>query len=288
MSLKFFILLFLISMGVHANSDGPSQLNLGFIPGGESSQLKLEAQILAEKLQNQLNIPVNVYISKDYNGLKDSLKAKKIDLAFFTAQTFVEAEAEVPLKVILKKTWKTPYYFSSLVTLKSSNISTLKGLNQKKIAFVDEQSTSGYLYPMVELQKKLVSLKNINFIFSGNHEASVKLLDQKKVDAIAVFADDEKAQSGAWTKFGKLKPKQYKVIWTSQPIPNDPIVIDQKFYDNFPKFSHELMFTLIEIQNEKLLGKKSEILGIGELVPATSKQYDPVREMKAILKKQSL
>ncbi|MNL77459.1 hypothetical protein D3C87_2036460 [compost metagenome] len=40
------------------------------------------------------------------------------------------------------------------------------------------------------------------------------------------------------------------------------------------------MFSLIELsQSEKDRSKYSEILGSHDLMPATSKQYDPVREM---------
>ncbi|MNT99402.1 hypothetical protein D3C72_2422380 [compost metagenome] len=70
------------------------------------------------------------------------------------------------------------------------------------------------------------------------------------------------------------------MIWVSAPIPNDPFCVRQDFYDKYPKVTHSLMFSLIETsQAGKDRTQYSEILGSHDLMPATSKQYDPVREM---------
>ena len=190
------------------------------------------------------------------------------------------AEKEAPLKVLLKKTWSNgPFYYSAIIARKNSKIKRLADLKNKNIAFVDEKSTSGYLYPQVHLRKNRILKENFNLVtFSGNHAASIELLESNKVDAVAVFADDEKSKNGAWTRFAKSKKFEVRVLWTSEPIPNDPIVVRQEFYDENPKLTHEIMYNLIEIQNvhNNFL---SEILGTSELMPATSRQYDPVREM---------
>ena len=126
-----------------------------------------------------------------------------------------------------------------------------------------------------------------NVVFSGNHAASIALLESGKADAVAVFSDDEKAKRGAWNRFAKSKKFKVNVLWVSEPIPNDPIVVRQEFYDQNPKLTHEVMYNLIEIQNESNSVLR-EILGSSELMFATSRQYDPVREMvktfQAVLK----
>ncbi|MBC7741174.1 MAG: PhnD/SsuA/transferrin family substrate-binding protein, partial [Bdellovibrionaceae bacterium] len=162
-----------------------------------------------------------------------------------------------------------------------SKIKKINDLKQKRILFVDEKSTSGYLYPEVYLRKiKLPQSSFKSVEFSGNHAGSVEALENKKADVIAVFADDEKGTQGAWTRFGKIKSVKYKVLWVSEPIPNDPFVVRQAFYDRNPKLTHEIMYHMIEIQNESTpQSLLHEILGHGELMPATQKQYDPVREM---------
>jgi len=279
-----FVFIFFFQLLVLAEALPPS-LTIGLTAGGNPEALKKESAFFAETVQRMMNIPIKIYISKDYDSLADAVKSKKVDYAFLTASTYISAETSASLKVLLKKTWTNPYYFSALVVLKDSRMSQIKDFKNKKIAFVDPKSTSGYLYPKVFLQQN--KLKDSDFkeiVFSGSHAASIKLLEDKKVDVVAVFSDDEHSKIGAWTRFGQLSKNKFKVIWTSQPIPNDPFVVRTEFYEQFPKVSHDLMYNLIEMQSDPTIRKKvTEIMGTGDLMPATSKQYDPVREMHRVL-----
>jgi phosphonate transport system substrate-binding protein len=264
----------------------PKSITIGLIPGGNPEAIRSQSVILAEKIQKYLNLPVHIFISKNYAGLVEAVKNKKVDYAFLSALTYVQAEREVELKVLLKKTWSGPYYYSALVTLKNSSIKNAAHFKNKKIAFVDTASASGYLYPQVYLQKNKITDESFKkVVISGSHAASVEKLEDGEVDLIAVFADDEIGKKGAWTRFSKNKKVEFKTIWVSEPIPNDPIVVRTDFYNQYPKFTHQLMSDLIDIQSEELQKKTiSEIMGQGELMPATAKQYDPVREMNKTLK----
>ncbi len=257
----------------------PSEITIGVIPGGNPEILREQGLALAKELQAKINIPVNIYVSKNYAGLVDAMKTKKVDFAFFSSSTYVFAEKEAQAKVLLKKVWNHPYYYSTLIVPAKSKIKKLEDLKGKTIAFVDEQSSSGYLYPKAALRKKGLNDKSFKeVIFSGNHNASIQLLEAKKVDAAAVFSDDEKGKEGAWVKFGAKQ--KYRTIWMSAPIPNDPFCVRQDFYDEYPKITHTLMFAMIDILDQATdKNIYSEILGTQTLMPATSKQYDPVKEM---------
>lgn len=259
----------------------PPSITIGVIPGGNPENLREQGLALAKELQAKLNIPVNIYVSKNYVGLIEAMKTKKVDFAFFSSSTYVFAEQQAQAKVLLKKVWHEPYYYSMIVTPQRSGIKNLKSLKGKKVAFVDDKSSSGYLYPQVALRKEGLSDKDFKeVVFTGNHQASIQFLEAKKVDAAAVFSDDEKGLQGAWEKFGTDKKAKYRILWKSAPIPNDPFCVRQDFYDAYPKTTHTLMFALIDIlEQNRNKDTYSEILGSRDLMPATSKQYDPVREM---------
>ncbi|WP_374078164.1 phosphate/phosphite/phosphonate ABC transporter substrate-binding protein [Bdellovibrio bacteriovorus] len=265
----------------NGNESVPPTITIGVIPGGNPENLREQGLNLAKELQAKLNIPVNIYISKNYAGLVEAMKTKKVDFAFFSSLTYVFAEEQAQAKVLLKKVWHEPFYYSAIITPQRSGIKKLKDLKGKRIAFVDDKSSSGYLYPQVALRKLGLADKDFKeVVFTGNHQASIQFLEAKKVDAAAVFSDDEKGTQGAWVKFGMDKKAKYRILWMSAPIPNDPFCVRQDFYDTYPKTTHTLMFALIDILAESQ-GKNtySEILGSRDLMPATSKQYDPVREM---------
>lgn len=259
----------------------PPGITIGVIPGGNPENLREQGLAMAKELQAQLNIPVNIYVSKNYAGLVEAMKTKKVDFAFFSSLTYVFAEQQAQAKVLLKKVWQEPFYYSAIITPQNSGIRKLKDLKGKRIAFVDDKSSSGYLYPQVALKKLGFSDQDFKeVIFSGNHQASIQLLEAKKVDAAAVFSDDEKGAKGAWVQFASDKKNKFRVLWVSAPIPNDPFCVRQDFYDLYPKTTHTLMFAMIDLmENTKNKNAYSEILGSRDLMPATSKQYDPVREM---------
>jgi len=280
-----FILLILNVADVKAEEASPKAITVGVIPGGNPKELKIQGMKLVKELQEKINVPVNLYISKDYVGLLEAMKTKKIEFAFFNSMTYVFAENQAQAKVLLKKVWEGPFYYSALITPDDSGIKNLKEIKGHTIAFVDDKSSSGFLYPQVALRKAGLSEADLKAaVFSGNHQASVELLEADKVKVAAVFTDDEAGQRGAWIKFAKDKKKKYRILWVSSPIPNDPFCVRQDFYDSFPKTTHNLMFALMEIfEKEKNNGSLSEILGSGGLMLATTRQYDPVREMVKLL-----
>lgn len=284
--IQFLFFIFTLSLSGGPIFAATETISIGLQPSGDLEATKAQAFILAEKLQEKMNKPVQVYISKNYKGLIEAIKTKKVDFAFFSAMTFVESEKETGLKVLLKKTWEGPYYFAALVALKKSKLVNIKSLKNKRIVFVDQDSTSGFLYPQLFLKNSQVSQSDFkSVVFSGSHSRSIELLESGQADVAAVFADDEKGKTGAWTRFAKSKNSQFKTIWISSPIPNDPIVVRDEYYKANSKIADEVMYSLIELQHDSVTrAKVSEILGRGDLIPATSQQYDIVREMVKSLK----
>ncbi|MCC6277472.1 MAG: phosphate/phosphite/phosphonate ABC transporter substrate-binding protein [Oligoflexia bacterium] len=278
-----FALLLVFSHGpAVADGRSPSAVTVGFIPGENPEWLKKNAAQLAKVLQNKLHIPFKVYISKDYNGLTDAMASKKLDFAFFSARTFVDAEQRAGAKPLLKKVWDSPFYFSAIIVPKNSPIKKMRDLKGKVFGFVDDRSASGYLFPMVEFNKSglepKTAFKEVKFF--GNHDASVRGLLDGKADAVAVFADNVKGTTGAWTKFYPKESDKVRVIWVSNPIPNDPFCVRQDFYEQFPQFTHDVMFTLIDMKDEPAdKNILKTLFGVTSLELATSRQYDPVREL---------
>ena len=282
-----FIVTFLFAAVVAAipfkTQAAPSKITIGSIPSKDPEAMKAQLLEFGKLLQDKLHIPVQIYVSKDYVSLIEAMKTKKIDFAFFSASTFVFAEQNAKAKVLLKKVWDSPFYHSSIIVRADSGISSLKKLKGKKFAFVDEKSGSGYLYPLLYLkQQKIVPNEYFGeVVYSGNQAASVALLNDKKVDAIAVYSNDKDAKTGAWNApdVANLKLK-VKPLWISEPIPNDPFCVRQDFYDAHPRVAHDVMFGMMELlDNKEASAKFKDALGVSGLMLATSQQYEPLRQL---------
>lgn len=258
----------------------PKEITLGLTPGDDPVKLKKNGLELAKLLQKKLGVNVNLYISKDYQGIIDAMKNKKIDYAFFTAMSFVFAEKEANAKVLLKKVWDGPFYYSAILTKKNSKFASLKDLKGARFGFVDEKSTSGYLYPRLQFKKiGLDTQKDLKATFLGNHHDSSKALLEDKVDAVSVFADSADGLKSAIQVFYPDKADQVRVLWVSDPIPNDPFCVREDFYEQYPQLTHRMMFALLDLKEDKKGNLLKELLGVNEVMMATSRQYDPVREV---------
>lgn len=281
----FLLLIPIISFSASEGPKAPVGITIGFISGGNPETFDAQGRSLAQALQAKLKLPVNIYLAKTYEGLADAMEKGQIEFAFFSPSMFVQVEKKVPMKVLLKKVWKQPYYYSAIIVPNSSPIKKMTDLKKRKMAFVDKNSASGYLYPSVALKKNNVQEADFKeVVYSGNHEKSVQLLQDQQVDAAAVFSDDEKGLASAWSIFGGKSKMNYRIVWLSEPIPNDPFCVNQKFYEQQPKLVHEIMFALIDLVEDESTQKQfSDLIGSKGLVPATSKQYDVVREMQKTL-----
>ena len=101
----------------------PETISIGMLPGGSPLVIEKESFTMADKLQQRIGRPVQVYISKNYTAMIEALKNKKVDFAVLSSMTYVMAEKETELKVLLKKTWSnSPFYYSAIVTNKNSKI----------------------------------------------------------------------------------------------------------------------------------------------------------------------
>ena len=263
---------------------GVEEIRIGFIPGTKRDTLKNNSQEFSRQLGKRLGLKVSPYVAKDYADLVKKMKNKEIDFAFFSALTYVYAEKEVQAKVLLKKVWEQPHYYSTILTLKNKKIKQIKDLKGKKVAFVDENSASGYLLPKLYLKKKNINLTNFfsKIIYTGNHYESVKALLDGKVDAIATFSNDEAASDGAWTKYApKKRRSDFASLWVSRAIPSDPFCVREAFYVEHPRLTHDLMFNLIEWRDEgsEKKSKLKSLLSGASLALATKHQYQPLREL---------
>ena len=291
---RFHSLLFLttaaiavVGLGLPQAAAAPSSVTIGYVPGEGIADLKSRGEELGKLIEKRTGMKVNTYVGASYNDLIQKMNEKKVDFAFLSALTFVEVEEKTGLKVLLKKVWEQGFYYSVWLSKKSSSLRKPSDLKGKRIVFVDEKSASGYLYPQMSfLNSGLDIAKDFkSVVFSGGHDKSVELLKKDEADAIAVFANDKLAKNSAWSHAGG-RLQDVRVLWSSDAIPNDPFCVRNDFYERYPKATHDLMFGLIEMNEDPSLGPQlKRLLGVSSLMLATSQQYEPVREMFRALKK---
>lgn len=283
LAIWFFILQgFLACRGAH---DGARVLRVGFVPSENVQQVAQNAQPIVTILQEKLNLEVQPFVATDYTGVIEALRANKLDIAFLTPASYVLANREANVKVVLKSQRRgMPYYYAAIITRADSGIRGLEDLRNKTFAFGDPLSTSGHVFPRKMFKEKGIDpVKDFkNVIYSGGHDATVLAVLNRKVDAGATFANSREGREGAWMQYLKDPEEQKKIrpIAYSEPIPADNLVVNANLDAALAKKIEQVFLELsVDPEGRRML---RDLYKIDGFVAATDKDYETVREAFAV------
>ncbi|WP_374357180.1 phosphonate ABC transporter substrate-binding protein [Chitinimonas sp.] len=255
-----------------------AQLTIGLIPAEDSQAMIESSRPMLDGLQQQLGMPVKPFVASDYNGVIEALRAKKLDVAYLGPFSYVMATSVADVEAfsvaVTKKAGQSTYK-SVIITRKDSGINSLGELKGRNFAFVDPGSASGHLFPKSGLTQAGFAPDGLfgRVIFSGSHDASILAVANKKVDAAAV-ADRILAQAVAK---GVVKQDDFRIIWTSGPIPESPMVWRK---DLDPALKDKLSRALANLKDLPW-GDQGLLNGFH---PTNDAAYDIVRDTAKVLK----
>jgi len=200
-------------------------LTIGLIPAEDSQAMISSSRQVLDSLQQQLGMPVKPFVATDYNGIIEALRANKLDVAYLGPFSYVlatsVADVEAFAVAVTKKTG-TSSYKSVVIARKDSGINSLADLKGHTFAFVDPTSASGHLFPKAGMMQAGYNPDTYfsRVMFSGSHDASILAVANKKVDAAPVA---DRILASAISK-GQVRQDDLQVIWSSNPIPESPMV----------------------------------------------------------------
>jgi phosphonate transport system substrate-binding protein len=213
----------------------PKELTIGFVPSQNAERLEAKAKPLADLLEKELDIPVKVQVTTDYNGVVEAMGSKQLDLGFLPPTDYVLAHEKGYADVLLQalryavdpETGKNTdelvdYYLSGILVKNDSGINSIKDLKGKTIGWQAPTSSAGYVWPAVEMKKDGVDAqKDVTGIQLQGHDKGVQGVLSGDVDAAALFVD-------ARNIVEKEYPNVYKdthYLFTTDKIPNDTISV---------------------------------------------------------------
>ena len=235
--------------------------------------------LLAEYLTEETGIPVEVNIKKTYSEIIESLANDEVDFCYCGPLVYVEAHKKAGAIPLVKPTANgKPFYNSVIFVRKDSGISSLAGLEGKKFAFTDRDSTSGYLFPRAMLAEE--GITSLDFfsevIFTGGHDSSLEGVYQNYIDGAGIF-------DYAFIREPEADPKvkELKILKTSDPIPMGPITLSK---DISPEVSEKLLKVFLKIGDTEETKKLAEKIKVDGYVEAKDSDYDSVRKALDIIK----
>ncbi|WP_433064114.1 phosphate/phosphite/phosphonate ABC transporter substrate-binding protein [Dactylosporangium sp. CS-033363] len=181
----------------------PGTLVFGVVPDTASTQQNY--QPLQDYIAKITGLKVEYRESSDYAALIEAAVSGKVDIASFSGFTYVTAKNNgakiTPFASIITKQGQEPGYYSEAIAPANSPINKIEDFKGKKVCFVSQTSTSGYLYPSYNLLKAGIDpTKDVTPVFAGKHDASALKVSQGS-ECEAGFAEDVavEAQKGLKT-----------------------------------------------------------------------------------------
>ena len=159
----------------------PATLNMVLIPWQVSAEQEEKLKPLADYLTQKLQRPFKFQIAPDYKTAVDLLVEEKVELAYLSTSTYIEARLRdpnvEPLAAPINSETGRPWYTSVIVANTNRGIKSLADLKGKRFAFVSKLSTSGYILPMVHFQEIGIDPKYdfAEILVAGSH-AQVKAM----------------------------------------------------------------------------------------------------------------
>lgn len=272
-------------------SNGEAEvLTITGVPAEEASALVSKFELLMEVLEEETGMEVEFSHSTDYAAVIEALVAGQADMSIGSPFSYVRAAgagAEVePLGGRIEEEGDEAGYVSYALVRPDSDIKELADSKDRAVCYVDQGSTSGFLYPSAGMMDAgLDPEEDVDAIFSGSHDAAVlALLDGSCDMAFAYDSMVEVLMPGR----GELEESDYEVIWESALIPASPI------YMNTGTLSTETQDTLRRVFHDDRLINVDNLVTAGycestddctlpedsyEYAPVDDSTYDGIREV---------
>jgi phosphonate transport system substrate-binding protein len=256
----------------------PGVITVGFIPAEDSRAMVRQSQAILDIVAKHTGMKVDTFVGSDYNATIEALRAGHVDVALLGPFSYVLATTVAQVEafgVTVTSRTMQPSYKSIIIAGKDSNINSLADLKGRTFAFVDPGSTSGYMVPAAAFVAASITPEKDfkQVMYSGGHDATIVSVGSGKVDAGSVA--DRIYERGCAK--GLADCSKLKVVWTSQPIPNDPLLYRKALPEDMKKKIREAFYSVKNLAF-------GEMGTVARFDPATDKDYDPVRDIAKALK----
>lgn len=184
-------------------------------------------------LKEITGLPVETYEASDYNGVIQAISAGQVDVATMGGSSYANVDAQVGTKAVpfftVRQAEGTLGYYSALAVRSDSPYQSVADLKGKSVAYVDFNSTSGYIHPRKMLAEQGYE-PDRHFgrsIIAGGGTQALLAMVNGRVDAAMITVNSGTPETGfaagshiTASRRGLIQRKDVRLIWTGGPVPN--------------------------------------------------------------------
>jgi len=244
-----------------------NSITVALTPDGLAPEQRIPLQ---NYLKQYMGRDVKLVTLNSYSATLDSLSNGDVDFACLGAVTYVRGRARMGLVPLVQRESDLQYH-SLIIANSSKPIYSLNDLKGKQFAFGDINSTSGHVIPYLEMKRAGINPDaDFQFRYSGEHSATVKLVEMGIVDAGAV----DEVIFNTMIKDGRADRSRLRVIHTSKPFVDYVYVARRGVSDSEREKFAAALLALKEGKNDDVL----KLLRASKFVKANDGEYGAIRD----------
>ncbi|OFI37692.1 phosphonate ABC transporter substrate-binding protein [Arthrobacter sp. SW1] len=253
------------------------EITFGIEPYEDPAKLKPAYDVLAAALSKKLDCPVKVQVVEDYAAEVLAMRNGKLDIGQFGPLGYVFADQKAkaePLVSFGTADKKLSSYTAGIWVPKDSPIRKIEDLKGKSLALGSVGSTSGDVLPRFGLREAGIADSDLKMDYTGGHPEALLALKNGKVDAAEINSQTlaTAVSEGTFTK------DDFRLVWSSDPIPNDPITVRGDADPAFKKAVKDA-FLGLEPGDIAMVGAFLDVTPPGPLLEVSKETYTPLFEL---------
>ncbi|HWS43650.1 MAG TPA: phosphate/phosphite/phosphonate ABC transporter substrate-binding protein, partial [Pseudoflavonifractor sp.] len=208
----------------------PGSITVVQMPNENNPNAGQKHEEFSRAMSEYLGVEIKEMEGTDYSVGIEGMASGNIDVMLVSPMSYYQAKERAGAELLVSTPMAEDYHTAFITQADNDDINSLKDLKGKSFAFVDQASSSGYMYPKAKLVKDLELdpslVENSGYFFStvafaGQHQSVATGVSMGDYDAGAVAASvmDQMAQAGA------LDASTLKVIGQTDTIPNPAYVV---------------------------------------------------------------
>jgi len=250
-----------------------AEIRLVTVPRLSAAELQAMFAPLTDYLTREIGEKVTLVVPKDFDGVKEAVKAGKADIGFVNSLIYIQVKQAVNIEPLaLSSEVKSGTRFRGIIIArKDSGIIKLQDLKGKKFSFVDEDSPGGHIFQKLLLSRAGFDVKKdiVMLPYAKTHEGVVTAVFNKTADAGGVREEQLDKMKGT------LDTSQLRIVGYTDYFPNWPFFASPGLKK---ETADKIRTALLKLkpndpQNEKILGP-ARLTGF---IPVSDREYDDLR-----------
>ncbi|GAE92188.1 phosphonate ABC transporter phosphate-binding periplasmic component [Gracilibacillus boraciitolerans JCM 21714] len=259
-------------------TDMPEEIIMGFVPSQDSDKIADTVKPLADKLSEELGVPVEGKVMTNYTALVEAMGTNEVQIGFIPAFAYVLANDKHNVEVLLKsERFGSGTYVAQYIVSADSDYQELADLEGAVWAYGDPTSTSGYLFPAAQIMDEFDVENPETEFFSeayqtGGHDNSAIEVYEGNADVATTFDD---VRTSLEEDYPDIMEKT-RILGHTEEIPNDTISVTEELSDELVQSIKDAFLSFND--DDGMIKIMNEVYNWDAIIEAEDSEYEIVRE----------